>query len=68
MKPVCDITLQEVSARAEGPSHSTDQPGGKVQGQVKPAINSTKSDLKNSDTSKAEQLILSKTYPSPDIP
>jgi hypothetical protein len=35
-------------------SHSTDQPGGKVQGQVKPATISSKDAPKNNTTSKAE--------------
>ena len=43
-----------VSAPAEGPSHSTDQPGGKVHGQVKLAIISSKSVPESSATSKAE--------------
>ena len=42
------------SAPAEGPSHSTDQPGGKVQGHVRLAIKSSKLVLENSATSKAE--------------
>jgi hypothetical protein len=35
-------------------SHSTDQPGGKVQRQVKPAIISSKDAPENNTTSKAE--------------
>jgi hypothetical protein len=35
-------------------SHSTDQPGGKVQGQVKPAIISSKDTPENNATSKAK--------------
>ena len=55
MKPVCDNTQQEgLSAPDEGSSHSTDQPGGRVQGQDKPAIISSESVPKNSATSKAE--------------
>ena len=42
------------SAPAEGPSHSTDQPGGKVHGQVRLAIKSSKLVPENSATSKAE--------------
>ena len=42
------------SAPAEDPLHSTDQPGGKVQGQVKPAIISSKSSPEKIATSKAE--------------
>ena len=42
------------SAPAEGPSHSTDQPGGRVQGQVRLAIKSSKLVPENSATSKAE--------------
>ena len=42
------------SAPAEGPSHSTDQPGGKVHGQVRLAIISLKLVPENSATSKAE--------------
>ena len=56
-----------VSAPAEGPSHSTDQPEGKVHGQVRVEIISSKLIPENSATSKAEQLILSKAYPSLDI-
>ena len=44
----------EASAPAEDPSHSTDQPGGRVQGQVKPAIISSKFSPENKATSKAE--------------
>ena len=44
----------EASAPAEDPSHSTDQPGGRVQGQVKPAIKSSKFSPENNATSKAE--------------
>ena len=55
MKPVCDNTQQEgLSAPDEGSSHSTDQPGGRVQGQDKPAIISSESVPENSATSKAE--------------
>ena len=43
-----------VSAPAEGPSHSTDQLGGKTQGQVKLAIISSKLSPENNATSKAE--------------
>ena len=43
-----------VSAPAEGPSHSIDQPRGKVHGQVKLAIISSKSVPESSATSKAE--------------
>ena len=43
-----------VSAPAEGPSISTDQPGGKVHGQIRLAIISSKLVPGNSDTSKAE--------------
>ena len=53
MKPVRDIT-QRVSALAEGPSHSTDQPRGKVHGQVKLAIISSKLVPENSATCKTE--------------
>ena len=42
------------SAPDEGPSHSTYQPGGKVQGQVRLAIKSSKLVPENSATSKAE--------------
>ena len=42
------------SAPAEGPSHSTDQPGGNVHGQVRLAIISSKLVPNNSATSKAE--------------
>ena len=44
----------EALAPAEDPSHSTDQPGGRVQGQVKPAIKSSKFSPENNATSKAE--------------
>ena len=43
-----------VSAPAEGPSNSTDQPGGKVHGQIRLAIISSKLVPENSATSKAE--------------
>ena len=43
-----------VSASAEGPSHSIDQPRSKVHGQVKLAIISSKSVPESSATSKAE--------------
>jgi len=42
------------SAPAEDPSQTTDHPGGKEQGQVKPAIISSKASPKNNATSKAE--------------
>ena len=42
------------SAPAEGPSHSTDQPGGRVHDQVRLAIISSKLVPENSATSKAE--------------
>ena len=42
------------SAPAEGPSHSTDQPEGKVHGQVRLAIKSLKLVPENSATSKTE--------------
>ena len=48
-----------VSAPAERPSHSTDQPGGKVHGQVRLAIMSSKLVPENSAISDA--------YPSTDI-
>ena len=48
-----------MSALAEGPSHSTDQPGGKVHGQVRLAIMSSKLVPENSAISDA--------YPSTDI-
>ena len=59
----CDALIKPVrkhhsvggwSALAEGPSHSTDQPGGKVQGQVRLAIISSKLVPENSATSKTE--------------
>ena len=43
-----------VSAPAEEPSHSTDQPGGKLHVQVRLAIMSSKGKPENSATSKAE--------------
>ena len=58
-----------VSARAEGPSHSKDQLGGRVQGQVKPAIISSESVPKKTvPQARLSILIFSKTYPSSDIP
>ena len=59
----CDASIKTVrkrhsaggwSAPAEGLSHSTDQPGGRVQGQVRLAIISSKLVPENSATSKAE--------------
>ena len=44
----------EASAMAEVPSHTTDQPGGKLQGQVTLVIISSKASPKNNATSKAE--------------
>ena len=44
----------EASVPAKDPSHSTDQPGGRVQGQVKPAIKSSKFSPEKKATSKAE--------------
>ena len=43
-----------MSALAEGPSHTTDQPGGREHGLVKPAIISSKVSPENKATSKAE--------------
>ena len=42
------------SAPAEDPSQTTDHPGGKEQGQVKPAIISSKASPENNATSKTE--------------
>ena len=42
------------SAPAEGPSHSTDQPGGKIHAQVRLAIISSKLVPENSATNKPE--------------
>ena len=44
----------EASAPVEDPFHSTDQPGGREHGQVKPAIISLKVSSENKATSKAE--------------
>ena len=44
------------SAPAEEPSYSTDQPGGKLHGQVRLAIMSSKGIPENSVTSKAEYI------------
>ena len=44
----------EASAMAEVPSHTTDQPGGRVQGQIKPANISSHAIPENKVTSKAE--------------
>ena len=57
------------SAPAEGPSHSTDQPGGRVQGQVRLANRSSKlvPEKKTVPQARLSILILSKTDPSPDI-
>ena len=44
----------EASAPAEDPSHTTDQPGGREHGQVKPAIISSKTSPENNATSNAE--------------
>ena len=44
----------EASAMAEVPSHTTDQPGGRVQGQVKPANIYSHALPENKATSKAE--------------
>ena len=44
----------EASAPAEEPFHSTDQPGGREHGQVKPAIISSKASPENNVTSKVE--------------
>ena len=44
----------EMSALAEGPSHTTHQPGGREHGLVKPAIISSKVSPENKATSKAE--------------
>ena len=46
--------MEGVSALAERPSHSTDQPGGKVHGQVRLEIMSSKLVPENSSTSKAK--------------
>ena len=46
--------MEGVSALAEGPSHSTDQPGSKVPGQVRLAIISSKLVPENSATSMTE--------------
>ena len=55
-------------APAEGPSHSTDQPGGKVHGQVRLANRSSKLvPEKQCHKARLSILILSKTDPSPDI-
>ena len=50
-----------------GASHSTDQPGGRVQGQVKLAIISSKVSPENEPQARLSILILSKTYPSSGI-
>ena len=57
-----------VSAPAEGSSHSTDQPRGKVHGQVKLATISSNQYLKVVPQARLSILILSKAYPSSDIP
>ena len=44
----------EASVPAKDPSHSTDQPGGREHGLVKPAIISSKVSPENKATSKAE--------------
>ena len=58
----CDASIKLVrkrhsvggwSAPAEGPCHSIDQPGGRVKGQVRLAIKSSKLVPENSNTSKA---------------
>ena len=55
IKPVRNASLRgRWSAPAEGPSHSTDQPGGKVHGQVRLANRSSKLVPENYATSKAE--------------
>ena len=53
-----------VSVLAEGPSHMTDQPGGKV---VKPANKSSKALPETKPQARLSILILSKAYPSTDI-
>ena len=56
------------SAPAEGPSHSTDQPGGKVHGQVRLANRSSKLvPEKQCHKARLSILKLSKTDPSLDI-
>ena len=59
----CDASIKPVrnchsvggwSAPAERPFHSTDQPGGRVKGQVRLAIRSSKLVPENSATSKIE--------------
>ena len=56
----------EMSALAEGPSHTTDQPGGREHGLVKPAIISSEFSPENNATSKVEYTN-SKAYTSTDI-
>jgi hypothetical protein len=51
------------SSLARDGSHSTDQPGGKVQSQVKPAIISSTDAPESNTTSKAEY-----TYTQRDLP
>ena len=47
-------TRGEASAPTEGPSHTTDQPGGREHDQVKPAIISSKASPENNVTSKVK--------------